>query len=65
MADKLNRGSGLSPNSGLTQNSVKLGSSGLTAKDAGAAPAAGSWELIGGAGSWQLIGAGGNWELIT
>lgn len=38
MADKLNRGSGLSPNSKLTQNSVKLGGSGLTAKDTSAAP---------------------------
>ncbi len=38
MADKLNRGQGLGPNTGLNQNSIKLGGLGLTAKDNSAAP---------------------------
>lgn len=40
MVDKLNRGLGLGPNPNLTQKDVKLGSSGLTAKD-NSAPAGG------------------------
>ena len=63
MADKLNRGSGLSPNDGLTQNSVKLGGTGLSLNE-GTPPVTGSWELIGGAADWELIGATGDWELI-
>lgn len=58
MADKLNRGQGLSPNTGLNQNSIKLGGLGLTAKDNSGAPPVGGDALLLETGDFLLLETG-------